>query len=261
MTTPDTLFSKRVREGLSKASPAPLYHQLYTLLRGMIVDGTLRRGERMPTEEQLAETFDVSRITAKRAMDELASENLVERRRGKGTHVIYQYRQKPVKAPLTGMLQEIESMARHSDVKVLECKKMLPPALVREELALDEKEKSLYLCRVRSRDGEPFGYYTSWTAGLNKPVTKRDFHRSPRLEIFRKQGLIISHVTQTISAVAATEDLAEHLNTEPGAPLLSLIRRSYETRNGAEKLVDYLHVFYHPLRFQYQMDLRLDGKS
>ena len=115
MSSLDTLFSQRVRDGLSKASPEPLYYQLYSLLKGMILDGTLGKGERMPTEEQLAETFKVSRITAKRAMDELAAESLVERRRGKGTHIIYEYSPKPVKAPLVGMLQEIESMARNTE--------------------------------------------------------------------------------------------------------------------------------------------------
>ena len=58
--------------------------------------------------------------------------------------------------------------------------------------------------------------------------------------------------------MAATEELALHLQTEPGAPLLSLVRRSYETRKKADHLVDYMLVYYHPDRFQYQMDLTLD---
>ena len=101
----EELFGRHVRKQLSKASPTPLYHQLYTVLKTMVIDGTLELGARMPTDEQLAELFAVSRITAKRAMDELANENLVQRRRGKGTHVIYRYSPKPVYAPLTGMLQ------------------------------------------------------------------------------------------------------------------------------------------------------------
>lgn len=255
------IFSEHQLQKLEKDSPTPLYFRLYSLLKNAILDGTIGNGAQMPTEQQLAETFGVSRITAKRAMDELAAEALVERRRGKGTHVVYEYSPKPVQAPLVGMLQEIESMARHSDVKVLECKKMRAPADIREHLALAETDKALYLTRVRSRDGQPFGYYTSWTAGLEKAVSKRDFSRAPRLEIFRRQGLIITHVTQTISAVAASAELAAHLDTEVGSPLISLVRRSFETRRGAEQLVDYLHVYYHPDRFQYQMDLKLDNKS
>jgi GntR family transcriptional regulator len=252
------IFSENQLQTLKQDIPTPLYFRLYSLLKNAILDGTIGNGEQMPTEQQLAETFKVSRITAKRAMDELAAEDMVQRRRGKGTHVTYQYSPQPVKAPLVGMLQEIESMARHSEVKVLDCKKLTPPAIVKDALGLEGKDKALHLVRVRSRDGQPFGYYASWTSGLSKPVGKRDLLKSPRLEIFRKQGLKITHVTQTISAVAATAALAEHLETEVGAPLISLIRHSFETRKGQEHMVDYLHVFYHPDRFQYQMDLKMD---
>ena len=258
MKTIAEIFSESQLKTLEKDIPTPLYYRLYTLMKNAILDGTIDNGAQMPTEQQLADTFGVSRITAKRAMDELASENLVERHRGKGTHVTYQYSPRPVKAPLIGMLQEIESMARHSEVKVLECRKLAPPAGIRESLGLGDKDKALHLVRVRSRDGQPFGYYVSWTTGLRKPVGKRDFQKLPRLAIFRKQGLKISHVTQTISAVAATTELAQHLDAEHGEPLISLTRQSYETHKGEEQLVDYLQVYYHPERFQYRMDLELD---
>ncbi len=252
------LFGEAQLAALNQDAPTPLYFRLYRLLKDAILNGTMAHGAQMPTEQQLAENFGVSRITAKRAMDELAAEGLVERRRGKGTHVIYEYEPQPLKAPLVGMLQEIESMARRSEVKVLECQRSRPPASVRDMLGLDEKDKALHLLRVRSRDGLPFGYYASWTSRLDKPVSKRDFARAPRLQIFRKQGLELSHVIQTIGAVAATQELAQHLDTSPGAPLLSLVRQSFISEDGEEKLVDYLEVFYHPDRFQYRMDLNLD---
>ncbi len=246
-----------IREG---EAPTPLYFRLYSLLRGAILDGTIIHRAQMPTEQQLSEYFNVSRITAKRAMDELATEGLVERQRGRGSHVTYKYRPKPVKAPLVGMLEEIESMARHSEVTVIECKRLLPPANIRSALGLPEGDKALLLQRIRSRNGQPFAYYTSWTAGLMKTVSRRQFARSTRLEVFRKQGLEITHVTQKITAVAATAELATHLNTAVDAPILNLIRQSFITNNKNEKLVDVLEVFYHPDRFQYQMDLRLDNQ-
>ena len=252
------LFSDTQLRTMQQDTPTPLYYKLYHLLKGAILDGTIENGAQMPTEQQLAETFSVSRITAKRAMDELAAERLVERRRGRGTHVTYEYKPRPVQAPLIGMLQEIESMARHSDVKVLTCRQNLPPGQIREALGLDDSEQVLYLERVRSRDGQAFGYYQSWTAGLKKNVGKREFQKSPRLAIFRRQGLKITHVTQTISATAATPELAAALDTDTGAPLLSLVRHSFATVNDKERLVDYLQVYYHPDRFQYQMDLTLD---
>jgi len=262
MQTLADLFGNDQRSRLRKDAPTPLYFQLYSLLKQSILNGSVPHGTQMPTEQQLAESFGVSRITAKRAMDELAAEELVERRRGRGTHVIYEYRPKPVQAPLVGMLQEIESMARHSDVAVLTCRRLRPPRPIVELLGLESGARALFLERVRSRDGQPFGHYESWTAGLNTPLSKRDFRAEPRLELFRREGLHITHVTQTINATAATEVLARRLETEPGAPLLTLLRHSFTTRDdGSEHMVDYLHAHYHPERFQYQMDLRLDSRS
>ena len=255
----DIVSQSQGRE-LRQDAPTPLYFQLYSLLKQAILNGTVSHGTQMPTEQQLAEAFNVSRITAKRAMDELAAEALVERRRGKGTHVIYEYTPKPVQAPLIGMLQEIESMARHSDAQVITCRRARPPIPIADVLGLEDGTKALHLVRVRSRDGEPFGHYASWTRGLKEPLSKRDFRGATRLEIFRRHGLNITHVTQTISAEAATATLAERLSTSVGAPLISLIRHSYTTQGDNEQIVDYLHVHYHPERFQYQMDLRIDGK-
>ena len=92
----------------------PLYHQLYSILKEAILNGTIPYDAQMPTEQQLAATFDVSRITAKRAMDELAAENLIARFRGKGSHVTYQYTPPPVRAPLVGMLENLVEMGKHS---------------------------------------------------------------------------------------------------------------------------------------------------
>ena len=247
-----SLFSEQQRQSLKQDTPTPLYHQLYTLLKNSILSGTLQQGSQMPTEQQLADGFDISRITAKRAMDELAAEKLVERRRGKGTHVTYEYTPQPVKAPLVGMLQEIESMARRTDAKVVVLDQLQPPAHIRREFGFSEKQAALRVVRVRSRDGEPFGYYSSWTRGITKKIGVRTMESKPRLEIFRNHGLEIAHVTQTLTAEAATAEVAQALDTEVGAPLLCLVRRSYDPD---EKLVDYLHVLYRPDRFQYQMDL------
>ena len=108
-------------------SRAPLYHQLYSVLKSSIMDGTIAYDSQMPTEQQLAVTFDVSRITAKRAMDELANESLIARYRGKGSHVIYQYEPKPVQAPLVDMLENLIEMGKHSIVRVVSIEKTVPP--------------------------------------------------------------------------------------------------------------------------------------
>ena len=182
----------------------------------------------------------------------------MERRRGKGTHVIYQYRQRPVKAPLTGMLEEIESMARSTHAEILECSMLQPPREIREELGLEPGDAALHLVRVRSRDGVNFGFYTSWTAGVEMPAKPAIFEKTPRLSYFREKGLEVTHVTQTISAVASSPEVARALNVAEGGPLLSLTRRSFNKSGSTEHLHDYMQVLYNPEHFQYQMDLEID---
>ena len=255
----DDVFSPHLIGQLSKASPTPLYHQLFSILKARILDGTLSLGLRLPPEERLADLFKVSRITAKRAMDDLADEGLVERRRGRGTHVIYQYSPKPVHAPLTGMLQEIESMARNSSAQVLDYGMRVPPRAISEELGLADAETALHLLRVRERDGMKFGHYTSWTAGVEMPTDPGIFENTPRLSFFREQGLEVTHVAQTLSAVAADASVAGALGVVEGSPLLSLTRRSYrKTGAETEQVMDFLEVLYNPAHFQYSMDLTLE---
>lgn len=237
---------------LKENSPTPLYYQLYSLLKQNILNGSLEDGTQLPTELGLSQKFDISRITAKRALDELAAEGLVARRRAKGTHVTHKYEPQPVKAPLVGMLQELEFMGKHSDAKVLEIISARPPAAIAKEFNLEDGGTALKMTRVRSRDKEPFGYYTSWSIGLTHDNDKKSLETMTRLEVFRKNGIEIKHVKQILSAKAATPEVAAELGVETGFPLLSLIRRSYDEN---EKLVDYLHARYHPNRFQYHMDL------
>ena len=255
----EEVFSPHVVGQLSKQSPTPLYHQLFSLLKSRILDGTLGYGTRLPPEERLADIFNVSRITAKRAMDDLSKQSLVERRRGRGTHVIYRYSPRPVQAPLTGMLQEIESMARNSVAHILDFGIRIPPQNIREDLRLSEGETALHLLRVRERDGMKFGHYTSWTAGVKMPSDPTIFEKTPRLSYFRQQGLEVSHVTQMLSAVSADAAVAAALDVVEGSPLLSLTRRSYQkTGAEAEQIMDFLEVLYNPEHFQYSMDLTLD---
>ena len=79
----DDWLGKLNRRTVDPSSPAPLYYKLYTMLRDAIASGALRSGSKMPSEKELAATFDVSRNTARRALAELASEKMVVRRRGR----------------------------------------------------------------------------------------------------------------------------------------------------------------------------------
>ncbi|MDX1481177.1 MAG: GntR family transcriptional regulator [Woeseiaceae bacterium] len=259
MSMDNILASLRSKWDLSQRGPmsrAPLYHQLYSVLKAAILDGTIPYDSQMPTEQQLAATFDVSRITAKRAMDELANENLIARYRGKGSHVIYQYTPKPVQAPLVGMLENLIEMGKHSKVRVISIEQVVPPAAVRDALGIGADETVHRVVRVRSNEeGEPYAYYVSYTLGISKGFTKRNMERTPRLDVIRENGIELTKVEQTLSAVNASLPIAAELGVEPGVALLSILRRSFDASG---RVVDVLDCLYNPKRFTYKMEMSID---
>jgi GntR family transcriptional regulator len=250
------LFSERDLDSLQSEAPTPLYYQMYTLLKNRILDGSIPHGTQMPTEQQLAEAFSVSRITAKRAMDELSGEELVDRRRGKGTHVTHHYEPETVEAPLLGMLEKLSSMSRKTKVKVLDVGLLVPPGDIQVDLGLDSGEKAHRVVRVRfSEDGTPFAHHISWTVGISSGFTERELEQRVRLDILKENGIEVNRIEQTISATAAQDFIAIELGMKVGDPVLTLLRRSY-TADG--KVVDVLYCHYNPKRFQYRMSTGMD---
>jgi GntR family transcriptional regulator len=234
----------------------PLYHQLYTVLKGAILDGTIAYDAQMPTEHQLIKTFDVSRVTAKRAMDELAAEDLIARFRGKGSHVTYQYVPKPVRGPLVGMLESLIDMAEHDSVRVVSIEKLVPPADIRALLELSDEQLVHKVVRVNSNEeGEPYAYYVSWTVGISRAFTKRKLENEARVKLLRENDIILIKMKQVLSAEHATARVAAELDVERGAALLS-VRRLGQVASGA--VVDVLDGLYNPRCYQYAMVMSID---
>ena len=237
-------------------SRVPLYHQLYSVLKEAILDGTIPFDAQMPTEQQLTTTFDVSRITAKRAMDELAAEKLVARFRGKGSHVTYHYTPKPVRGPLVGMLESLIEMGEHSIVRVVSIEKIIPPADIRERMSLTENDRVHKTIRVSSNEeDEPYVYYVSWTIGISRSYTKRKLESTPRLLLLRDNNINLIKMEQVLSATNASVRIAAELEVEPGAALLSVRRFGY---NEDGEIVDVLDGLYNPERYQYAMEMSID---
>lgn len=244
---------------LDPDSPTPLYHQLYTMLRDCIVGGVLKDGERMPSEKELADAFDVSRITARRALHDLAQHNLVARHRGRGTFVSYRYRPEPVNAPLVGMLENLELMGRATKIKVLGLHFIRPPVAIADEFDLEDGERLCQILRVRSVRSMAFAYYESWTRNVDKSIiTRKALVQHPRLELLREAGLKIDRIEQTMSAKAASPDEADALGVMPGKPLLKMVRRAYDRK---DRQLDRLYAVYNPDRFQYHLTMSPSGHA
>lgn len=240
------------RASLRPDHPSPLYHQLYALVKRKIEGGDLRQGALIPAEKELAAFFGVSRITVKRALDDLEGEGYVSRHRGRGTHVTYKYEPKVLRAPLNSMLESLAVMGRETQVKLIDFARVAPPPQVADGLRLTPDQWVDRAIRVRLSEGLPFAHYTSWTVPIGPGLTQEALKSSSRLDLFRRLGIHLKEVDQVISAIAADTTLAQRLVVRAGDPLLQVTRISSDQRG---RPIDYLVGVYRPDRFQYHMKL------
>jgi GntR family transcriptional regulator len=247
----DDLMGKLNRRTVDPSSPAPLYYQLYTMLRDAIASGVLQTGSRMPSEKELAATFEVSRNTARRALAELANEKMVVRRRGRGTVVDYNKQHDPIHAPLIDLMQGMDEI--NTKVTVLKIDFNVPPAEIAEKFKAGSEE----LCnlhRLRNIHEVPYVYYDTWTRGFDRTLTKRRLETNARFELFVQYGIEIVRFEQYLSAERATPDVAKALMIGTGKPLLKRVRYSY---NADGDLVDFLTGVYNTDLFSYKMEADL----
>ncbi|HSI57901.1 MAG TPA: GntR family transcriptional regulator [Ideonella sp.] len=208
---------------------SPLYQQIKALLVKSLQGGEWRPGDAIPSEMELAARFRVSQGTVRKAIDELATDNLLVRRQGKGTFVAthaeenIQYRflrLAPDEGPPTGM-------ERH----FLDCRRMRAPADVARALALKAGDSAVQVRRTLWRNAEPVVLDEIWLpAGPFKGLTAERLsqYEGPMYGLFETEfGVRMIRAEEKIRAVLAEPDTAELLRVQPGAPLLSVERLSH----------------------------------
>lgn len=232
--------------------------RVYLTLRDRIMSGELAPGARLPSEPDLADLHDVSRVTIRRALAELEREGLISRRPGAGTFITARMIKRPIVADLSNALAHLVEMGRSTDVRLLQFGYVSPAVEVAEALRLEENEKAQRSVRVRIIDGEPFSYLiTHVPERVGTTYTEQELAAVPLLTLIERSGVKVDRATQTISATLAGPGVAEALGIDIGSPLIALTRVVYDVkRRGIEHLV----AFYRPDRYSFQMDLvRIDS--
>ncbi len=238
----------------------PLYHQIFLILRDQIQEGRLAPGALVPGEEELARQFHVSRITARRALAELAADGLVTRGRGRGTHVIPRGDPPPIRAGVEGLLENLLAMGLKTQVALVEFGFEAAAPDVAAALGIRAGEEVQRAVRVRSLDAGPFSYLTTYVpADIGRKFSREALGQQPMLSLLEQSGVTVGGAEQTISATLADTRVAPLLQTSVGAPLLRISR---VVQDGAGRPVEYIVALYRPDRYQFRMSLdRVRGEE
>lgn len=240
--------------------PTPLYHQIYLILRGKISDGSYPDNALLPGEQEISRQFGVSRITAKRALDELAGDGLAIRQRGRGTRVRFQAPQPVVCSSVEGLLENLLAMGLETKVKLLAFAYVPAGDAVAAALDCAPGATVQQAVRVRSLRGEPFSHLaTHVPEDVGRSYTRNDLAKTPLLALLERCGVVVSSAEQTITATLADTQVAPALGIGVGSPLLA-IRRI--VRDQDDRPIEYITALYRPDRYQYRMMLtRVRGED
>lgn len=216
-------------EGVVAAQFSPLYRQIKGLIMQALEQGEWRPGEVIPSEIELAARFGVSQGTVRKAIDELAAENLLVRRQGKGTFVathqesFIQFRFLRLR-PDAGEPVPAES-------EILDCRRARANAEVARALSLRTGDSVVSIRRLLRFEGVPSVLDEIWLpAALFRGLSAERVmsYRGPMYALFEAEfGVQMIRADERLKAVLCTEAEAGPLAVPPGTPLLLVDRYTY----------------------------------
>lgn len=238
---------------------SPLYHQIYLIMRQRIVDGEFGTGGTLPSEQELAEFHGVSRITAKRALDELANDGLVVRERGRGTRVVEGRAGVKISGQGTGAFDALLAMGGETEVTVKEFGYGPAEDDVAAALGLPVGTTVQRSVRVRSIGGDPFSHLTTYVPeDIGRRFEKSDLANTPLLALLERSGVTPATADQAVSATLADMVVADRLGIGVGAPLLRIRR---VVRDSEGRAIELLVALYRSDLYRLTMTLSRGGDA
>jgi len=244
----------------------PHYLRIYRDLRAKIQGGALAPSERLPTQRDLAESYGVTVMTVRQALQLLEQEELVVMRHGLGTFVAPQ-RLRYAMGNLRSMAQEVAALGLQLKTRVLSRKLIEPHPHVVEQLQVDGDEPVYLLERLRFVGSEPIvfqrSYLQPWLAESLDGVELADISLYGYLH--DSLGIEIVHAQESIHAINLPPPEATLLEEEPGAAALLSERLTF-TAAEAPILLDLAYMpgdrislstdrFFSDLTLDYQLNL------
>ena len=211
---------------------SPLYQQIRQAMLASLQAGEWKPLQAIPSEMELAKRYQVSQGTVRKAIDELAAENLLVRRQGKGTFVASHDEQQVEYRflrlhPDTGTLASEGRAQRH----IVEFRRVRAPAELARQLQLNSGDTVLHIRRVLAFAGTPTVLEDIWLpVGLFRGLTAEamtDYQGATYAMFEKDYGVRMVRAEEKLRAVLADATQAAALGTIQGAALLQVERISY----------------------------------
>lgn len=241
--------------GSAQHSPLPLYVQIRDNLRRQILDGSYEVHERLPSENEMMNTFGVSRITIRQALRDLHNEGLVFSAQGKGTFVSKPKAVQNVQR-LEGFGEAMAAQGYEASARVLSIQQMKAPKAVVAALDLQPGEDVVEVKRVRYLNRSPVCIdHSYFPMDIGRKMFSLDLSGDifPLLENFF--GIPLGGADIGLDAILADEEAQQYLNLKTGEAILRVERLTHDQEG---RPIDFEYLCYRGDSYKYQF--RIDRK-
>jgi GntR family transcriptional regulator len=225
---PIRVFAHEGKTMIDKAASTPLYQQIQNYIVERIRSGDLPAGSQVPSEFELSAQMQVSRMTARKALDSLVSSGILYRRRGKGTYVATSV----VDYNLTTMQSFSRTLrSRGYDVttRVLVVESLPAPPEIAQQLHLDVGIPLLMIRRLRLVGGIPAAIHTAYlNQAVYGAVAQIDLSIHSLLDSMQQiTGQPMVYTIDAVQADSARSEEARLLDIPKDSPVLRVEGVSY----------------------------------
>lgn len=205
----------------------PIYIQIEEALKQSIFLGEYQVGEAIPSERDLSNRFNVSRMTVRQAITNLVSNGMLFREKGRGTFVSTPKLEQPLNG-LTSFTEDMRARGMTPSSKIIKFEIQIPPFDVARELMMEEGEKVYFMVRIRNADNKPMAIERTYIPvavfpDLNAKLLSGSLYRL----VEEQYGLTIGNAIQQMEASHVAKEDSKYLLLEPTAVVLIIKRTSF----------------------------------
>lgn len=238
---------------VSRSKPVPLYYHVMESLLEKISSGYFSVGDSIPTEAELQETYKVSRITIRRAIQELVQDGHLTKQQGKGTFVSKKKASQELNL-ISSWAETMAGLGMHPETRSIKYFEEPASENIAKLLGIQAGKMIYKVERVRYADDEPICLMTNYIIPEAVPnLPQRGLISESLYETLEKEyNLVLVRAEDTVEARAATNNDASLLQIKRGTPLLYTTRVTF-TEN--DKPVEVVITITRADRYSYKIKL------
>ena len=226
----------------------PIYKIIESDIKLKITQGELKSGDLVPSENELKDQYEVSRMTVRQALNNLVNDGYLYRHKGKGTFIS----QRKIEKNIHGVRSFTEEMAatnRKVSNKILTFERIEANVEIADKLFSNEKDEVIYIERVRYGNDIPVLFEQLYiSAKLFKTIEKENLQGSFYQYIEKELDMQISYCIQSIEAISADSKVSLALEVNKNVPTLLIVRNTFLT-NG--RPFEYVKSYYRADQYKF----------